>query len=36
MKQEEFLEDYDDQFAGLSPEILKNLYIRFYTMEDYF
>ena len=28
--------DYDDMFAGLSDDIMKNIYIRFYAVEEYY
>jgi hypothetical protein len=28
--------DYDDIYAGLDDDILKNISINFFTMEDYF
>lgn len=30
------MQDYDDMFAGMSEDIMKDIFIRFYTMEDYF
>ena len=29
-------EEYDDIFAGLDDNIIKNLFIRYYAMEEYF
>lgn len=28
--------DYEDMFAGLTDEVMKNIFIRFYSMEEYF
>ena len=27
--------DYDDMFAGLPPDVLASLFIRYYAMEEY-